>query len=138
MAVDLVIAMPVSWLSVIADYNRFARTRAQSFTGTFSGYSIGNAWLYGLGVLLVLAGRVVDSSPAGIAAGVLGLSSGVVIGVLLLAGLVAGETPNAFADIYSAAAHNKCHERVRPPLRPGCVERCLCGRCRVGGRGPSR
>ena len=102
-AVDLVIAMPVSWLSVIADYNRFARTRAQSFTGTFSGYGIGNAWLYGLGVLLVLAGRVVDSSPAGIAAGVLGLSSGVVIGVLLLAGLVAGETPNAFADIYSAA-----------------------------------
>ena len=102
-AVDLVIAMPVSWLSVIADYNRFARTRRQSFTGTFSGYGVGNAWLYALGVLLVLAGHVVDSSPAGIAAGVLGLSSGVVVGGFLLAGLVAGETPNAFADIYSAA-----------------------------------
>ena len=80
-AIDLVIAMPVSWLPVIADYNRFAVTRRQSFTGTFFGYAIGNAWLYALGVLLVLAGHVIDSSPAGIAAGVLGLSSGVVVGV---------------------------------------------------------
>lgn len=102
-AIDLVIAMPVSWLPVIADYNRFAVTRRQSFTGTFFGYAIGNAWLYALGVLLVLAGHVIDSSPAGIAAGVLGLSSGVVVGVFLLASLVTGETPNAFADIYSAA-----------------------------------
>lgn len=100
-AVDLVVAMPVSWLPVIADFNRFSATRKQNFAGTFAGFALGNAWLFGLGALLVLSGRVVDSSPAGIAAGILGLTGGVLIGVLLLVGLVAGETPNAFADIYS-------------------------------------
>ncbi len=102
-AVDLVVAMPVSWLSVIADYNRFARTRKQSLVGTWTGYGIGNAWLYGLGGLLVLSGRVTDSSPAGLAVAVLGLTSSSIVGVLILAGLLTGETPNAFADIYSAA-----------------------------------
>ena len=123
-AVDLVIAMPVSWLPVIADYNRFAVTRRQSFTGTFSGYAIGNAWLYVLGVLLVLAGHVVDSSPAGIAAGVLGLSSGVIVGVFLLAGLVTGETPNAFADIYSAAV-SATNVVARLSVRATSVAVCL-------------
>jgi nucleobase:cation symporter-1, NCS1 family len=100
-AVDFVVAMPVSWLPVIADFNRFSATRKQNFSGTFAGFAFGNIWLFGLGALLVLSGRVVDSSPAGIAAGILGLTGGVLVGVLLLAGLVAGETPNAFADIYS-------------------------------------
>lgn len=100
-AVDLVVAMPVSWLPVIADFNRFSATRKQNFVGTFAGFAAGNAWLFALGVLLVLSGRVVDSSAAGIAAGILGLTGGVLVGALLLAGLIAGETPNAFADIYS-------------------------------------
>ena len=102
-AVDLVVAMPVSWLPLVADYNRFARDRAQSFAGTFAGYALGNAWFYALGALLVLAGGVADSSPEGLAAGILGLSAGTVVGAVLLAGLLAGETDEAFADIYSVA-----------------------------------
>jgi nucleobase:cation symporter-1, NCS1 family len=100
-AVDFVIAMPVSWLPVISDFNRFSASRRQNFVGTASGFAFGNLWLFLLGALLVLSGRVVDSSPAGLAAGILGLSSSALIGVLLLAGLLTGETPNAFADIYS-------------------------------------
>ncbi len=103
LAVDLVIAQPVSWLPLVADYNRFASSRRQSSVGTFTGYAIGNAWFYALGALLVLSAGLVDSSPAGIAAGVLGLSAGAVVGTTLLLALLAGETDEAFADIYSAA-----------------------------------
>ncbi len=67
------------------------------------GYTLGNAWFYALGAILVLAGGFADSSPEGIAAGILGISAGVVVGTVLLVSLVAGETDEAFADIYSAA-----------------------------------
>src|SRR5919198_2214577 len=40
LAVDLVIAMPVSWLPLVADYNRFARREARSAAGTFGGYAL--------------------------------------------------------------------------------------------------
>lgn len=101
-AVDLVVAMPVSWLSVVADYNRFSTDRRSNFAGTLAGSFLGNTWLYLLGVLLVLSGRLTDSSPAGIAAGVIGAGAGTVAGVVMIAGLLAGELPNAFADIYSS------------------------------------
>jgi len=103
LAVDLVVAQPVSWLPLVADYNRFATSRRQSFAGTLTGYAVGNAWFYALGALLVLSAGLVDSSPAGIAAGVLGLSAGAVVGTTLLLALLAGETDEAFADIYSSA-----------------------------------
>jgi putative hydroxymethylpyrimidine transporter CytX len=103
LAVDLVVSLPVSWLPLVADYNRFAVSRRQNFAGTFAGYAAGNAWFYALGALLVLAAGLDDPSPAGIAAGILGLSAATVVGVLLLLALLAGETDEAFADIYSAA-----------------------------------
>lgn len=101
--VDLVVAQPVSWLPMVADYNRFATGRRQNFVGTFGGYTLGNAWFYALGALLVLTASLNDASPAGIAASILGLSAGTVVGVVLLTSLLAGETHEAFADIYSAA-----------------------------------
>lgn len=55
-ALDLVIAMPISWLPLVADYNRFARRSSGAFAGTFMGYLIANVWLYALGALLMLGG----------------------------------------------------------------------------------
>jgi NCS1 family nucleobase:cation symporter-1 len=101
--VDLVVAQPVSWLPVVADYNRFSSGRRENFLGTFAGYTVGNFWFYALGALLVLTANLTDASPEGIAVSILGLSAGVFIGVLLLVSLLAGETDEAFADIYSAA-----------------------------------
>jgi nucleobase:cation symporter-1, NCS1 family len=101
--VDLVVAQPVSWLALVADYNRFATGRRQNFLGTFGGYAIGNLWFYALGALLVVSAKLSDASPAGIAVSILGLSAGTVVAVLLLVSLLAGETHEAFADIYSAA-----------------------------------
>src|SRR3984893_6058400 len=69
--VDLVVAQPVSWLPLVADYNRFATGARQNFLGTFGGYTLGNAWFYALGALLVLTANLTDASPAGIAASIL-------------------------------------------------------------------
>jgi nucleobase:cation symporter-1, NCS1 family len=101
-ALDLVIAMPISWLPLVADYNRFARTPRSAFAGTFGGYLAANVWLYALGAALVLGGKA-SPSPAGIAAGILALGGGSAVGLVFLAGLLVGETDEAFADIYSGA-----------------------------------
>ncbi len=114
MGVDLVVAQPVSWLALVADYNRFATGRRQNFVGTFGGYTIGNFWFYALGALLVVSARLGDASPAGIAVSILGLSAGTVMAVLLLVSLLAGETHEAFADIYSAAISS---QNLFPRLR---------------------
>ncbi len=102
LALDLVIAMPVSWLPLVADYTRFGRGPRSAFGGTFGGYLIANVWLYLLGALLVL-GPGAEPSPAGIATGVLAVAGGSAAGLLFLAGLLAGETDEAFADVYSGA-----------------------------------
>lgn len=105
-ALDLVIAMPISWLPLVADYNRFGRTTRGSFTGTFVGYFIANVWLYALGAMLIL-GAGAEPSPAGIAGGILAVAGGTVAGVIFLVGLLVGETDEAFADIYSGAMTSK-------------------------------
>jgi purine-cytosine permease-like protein len=96
--VDLVIVMPVSWLPLVADYDRFARPGTHGFAGTYLGYLVGNVWFYSLGALLVLA--------AGATADVLGIGgaiAGVAGGALLLLALLVGESDNAFANLYSSA-----------------------------------
>jgi putative hydroxymethylpyrimidine transporter CytX len=98
LAVDLVIVMPVSWLPLAADYNRFARPGAHAAVGTYAGYAAGNAWFYTLGALLVF---VTGAGPDAV-----GLGSSIVVvagGGLVLLALLVGESDNAFADIYSTA-----------------------------------
>lgn len=106
LALDLVIAMPISWLPLVADYNRFARSTGAAFSGTFAGYLLANIWLYSLGALLIL-GAGAEPSPGGIAAGILAVAGGSIAGILFLVGLLAGETDEAFADIYSGAVSLK-------------------------------
>jgi NCS1 family nucleobase:cation symporter-1 len=101
-ALDLVIAMPISWWPLVADYARFADRPRSAFIGTFGGYLVANVWLYALGALLVLTAQA-DPSPAGIAAGVLAIAGGSIAGILFLVGLLVGETDEAFANMYSGA-----------------------------------
>ncbi len=93
-AIDLVVAMPISWLPLVADFNRFARDPRSSFAGTFSGYALSNVLCYVLGVLLVL------TLPAG---DLIGSIMTVAFGGWGLALLLGDETDNAIADIYSSA-----------------------------------
>jgi putative hydroxymethylpyrimidine transporter CytX len=99
-AIDLVIAMPVSWIPLVADYNRFARRGTAAGTGTYVGYLAANVWFYTLGALLILG------APAGLAPSPAGLGEAIATfggGTLVLLVLLVGETDEAFADIYSAA-----------------------------------
>jgi putative hydroxymethylpyrimidine transporter CytX len=99
---DLVIAMPVSWLPLVADYSRFARGTRSAFAGTFLGYGLANVWLFGLGAVLV-TGAGASPTPSGMAAAILALSGGSLAGLVFLMGLLVGETDEAFADVYSGA-----------------------------------
>lgn len=97
LAVDLVAVMPISWLPLVADYTRLARDDARAFAGTFVGSTVGTAWCYVVGVLLVLiAGATPDLG--GIGGAIVATAGG---GVVILA-LLVGETDNAFANLYSA------------------------------------
>jgi nucleobase:cation symporter-1, NCS1 family len=116
LAVDLVIAMPVSWLPLVADYNRFARRGVSSAAGTFWGYALGNVWFYALGALLVLGAGLSDTTPAGIGQAIAALAGGWVV----LLALLVGETDEAFADIYSAAVSSQNLES-RIPQRAAVV-----------------
>lgn len=98
-AVDLVIAMPVSWIPLVADYTRFARRGAWAGTGTYAGYLAANLWFYSLGALLILGASAPAPSVSGIADGIAALAGGTVV----LMALLVGETDEAFADIYSAS-----------------------------------
>jgi NCS1 family nucleobase:cation symporter-1 len=110
LAVDLVIAMPVSWLPLVADYNRFARRGVSSAAGTFWGYAVGNFWFYALGALLVLGAGLSDVTPGGLGQAIAALAGGWIV----LLALLVGETDEAFADIYSAAVSS---QNLRPRLR---------------------
>jgi len=93
-ALDLVIAMPISWWPLISDYNRFSKNERGAFLGTLTGYTFANSWFYVLGAFLVLAyaGEQIISSIVSIT-----------FGGLALILLVVDETDNCFADIYSGA-----------------------------------
>ena len=101
-AVDLVVVMPVSWLPLVADYNRFARSTRSAFWGTVIGYGVANIGFYALGVLLIL---VLPGSD------LIGSILTIAFGAAGLALLLGDEADNAFADIYSAAISVK---NVRP------------------------
>lgn len=95
--VDIVIAMPISWLPLVADYNRFARKTSHAFWGTFAGYLVTNIWFYALGAMVLLAAGVTQE-PKGFVSAI-----ALTAGWLALLILLVDETDNAWADLYSAA-----------------------------------
>lgn len=92
-AVDIVAAMPLSWLPVISDYTRFGRSPRAMFQGGAAGYAVANVWFYGLGATYALA------SGGGSVTATLALAGG---GLALLF-ILFDETDNAFAAIHSAS-----------------------------------
>ncbi|MBN1887445.1 MAG: putative hydroxymethylpyrimidine transporter CytX [Thermoflexales bacterium] len=99
LAVDLVVAMPISWLPLVADFSRFARRARPAFWGTYLGYALANVWFYALGALFVLTLQVSEPTPDNLAAAIVSMTGGVAAMIVILV----DETDNAFADIYSAA-----------------------------------
>lgn len=91
-ALDLVIAMPVSWMPLVADYNRFSRDSNSAFKGTLAGFAVTNILFYFGGVLLGASDIVAIVSAI----------QSILFGFLMLV-LIVDETDNTFADVYSAS-----------------------------------
>jgi len=94
-AVDLVIAMPVSWLPLVADYARHGKSGRSAFSGTWLGYALANIWCYALGVLVVSV-----ATPDTDLVTALLLAQG---GLLALSLILVDEIDNAYGDVYSGA-----------------------------------
>ena len=94
--IDVVVAMPLSWLPLIADYSRFGRTSKAMFKGSAGGYLLANIWFFSLGAAYAL---VAAKDPEGMLLSALATTGG---GLALLLILI-DETDNVFADIFSAA-----------------------------------
>lgn len=98
--VDLVVALPISWIPLVADYTRFARTGRSAFWGAGAGYFIANVWFFVIGVLLLLGRPGTNPlDPAGFVGALLAIPAG---GLAMLI-LLVDETDEAFANIYSAS-----------------------------------
>ncbi len=95
--VDLAIALPISWLPLVADYNRFSRTTRRGFLGTMVGFFVTNAWFLSLGAMLLLGSKVAQE-PRDFASAI-ALTAGWIALLILLA----DETHNAWADLYSSS-----------------------------------
>ncbi len=93
-ALDLVIAMPISWLPLVADYARHGRSGSAALRGTWLGYALANMWCYTLGVLVALTLPSKDLVQA------LLLAQG---GLIALSLILIDEVDNAYGDTYSGA-----------------------------------
>ncbi|GAA0515932.1 MULTISPECIES: cytosine permease [Pigmentiphaga] len=93
-ALDLVIAMPISWLPLVADYARHGKSGRSAMTGAWSGYAVANIWCYGLGVLVALTLPSQDLIMALLQA------QG---GLIALSLVLIDEVDNAYGDTYSAS-----------------------------------
>jgi nucleobase:cation symporter-1, NCS1 family len=91
-ALDIVIAMPVSWMPLAADYNRFAKNSNSAFKGTVVGFAVTNVLFYFAGVLLGTSDIVT----------IITAIQSIFFGFLMLV-LIVDETDNTFADVYSAS-----------------------------------
>jgi len=104
---DIAIAMPLSWLPLIADYSRFGRRARSVFAGTAVGFFLGNFWLMSLGVAYTLA-----FAPSGDVNALLLALAGAGLGIPLLL-ILLDESENAFADIHSAAVSTSLLVRLK-------------------------
>ncbi len=94
LALDLVIAMPLSWAPLVADYSRFAKGKKEAFWGTYLGYFVSSSLFYLVGALTNVA--VGKADPIEIIA-----SYGIGIPAMLI--ILFSTVTTTFLDVYSAA-----------------------------------
>lgn len=91
--VDLVAAMPISWVPLVADYSRFAASPLGSSIGTYIGYFIGSGLCYAVGS--------VSNACIG-ARDPISLIAKMGLGVPALLIVILSTVTTTFLDIYSA------------------------------------
>ena len=91
---DIVIAMPISWLPLIADYSRFSQNTPSAFWNTWWGYFLVSSWMYFVGLSAALATGNADPIP-------MLLNLGLGVAALLI--VLFSTFKTTFLDIYSTA-----------------------------------
>jgi nucleobase:cation symporter-1, NCS1 family len=99
LGVDLVIALTVSWIPLVADYTRFCTTRRAAFWGAGIGYLLPTLFQFGFGSILVLSHPSINGPTAVLTT----VAAGGIGSVLALLALTVDETDEAFANVYSTA-----------------------------------
>ncbi len=95
-AADIVIALPISWFPLVADYTRHARSGRAAFTGAAFGYGLATVVMFTLGVVALAA-----YGSAGF--DVIDALLAVPLGAVAVLVLVSVELDEAFANVYSTA-----------------------------------
>jgi NCS1 family nucleobase:cation symporter-1 len=95
---DLVLASIISWTPLVADYTRFARSRAAGFWGAGLGYFVPTIPLFALGAVIALS-RHISDAPGLLTA----IAAGGAASLLALLALTVDESDEAFANVYSGA-----------------------------------
>ena len=92
-ALELSIIMPLSWLPLISDYTRFAKSRKSGLVGSFMGYFIGSSLMYAIGLAIALYAK-----DASVGSMMMTLNLGfAALGIVLLSTIT-----TTFLDAYSA------------------------------------
>ena len=95
---DLVIAMPISWMPLAADYARFSQRTAPAFWNTWLGYFLISSWMYLLGLTATLVAGAGDPGAL-----ILQLMGKIGLAVPALIMVVFSTITTGFPDVYSAA-----------------------------------
>jgi putative hydroxymethylpyrimidine transporter CytX len=94
---DLVIAMPISWMPLVADYARSARSTRAAFWNTWWGYFIVSSWMYILGLQVTLLTGAAD--PGQVVLETMGRIGWAVPALIMV---VLSTITSDFPDVYSA------------------------------------
>jgi len=92
-ALELNVIMPLSWLPLIADYTRFAKSEKSGASGSFLGYFLGSSWMFIIGLGAAIVSNNPDPSAMMLAAN---------LGVTALGIVVLSTVTTTFMDVYSA------------------------------------
>lgn len=98
LAMDLVIAMPISWLPLVSDYSRFSKSSKGAFWGTWLGYLIVGSWMYLLGLFASIATG--SDTPDAMVIELMG-KAGLIIPAVII--VIFSTVTTTFLDIYSAS-----------------------------------
>jgi len=106
LAVDVVVALPISWAPLAADYSRHSRSARDAFGGAMGGFAVASAAYFLLGVFALTSLPNAGADP-------IGALLAVPAGALALGILVVDEVDEAFANLYSTAVSA---QNLRPSL----------------------
>jgi purine-cytosine permease-like protein len=96
-AVDTVIGVAVSWVPLVSDYSRHARSTGGTFLGTFLGYSVTQVFCYVIGLIALVTVTRGDADK------IFSAFMAIPVGTVAFGVLAIRELDQSFADTYSTA-----------------------------------